>query len=68
MALDIKTGDAVYTVTATPTGTAAGAAGTDGPLATTSSSALGAVPTALGREMMAGMLALAGVAGVALAL
>lgn len=69
IAKDIKTGDAVFTVTSTPTVTGSGSTEATGDsVASSSSSGMGAVPTGIGREMAASVIALAGAAGVALML
>ncbi|KAF3018863.1 hypothetical protein E8E14_007892 [Neopestalotiopsis sp. 37M] len=69
IAKDIKTGDAVFTVTSTPTITGSGSTEATGDsVASSSSSGMGAAPTGIGREMAASVIALAGAAGVALML
>ncbi|KAI1880317.1 hypothetical protein JX265_001938 [Neoarthrinium moseri] len=67
MAKEIKTGSAVFTVTSTPTNAGSPDA-TGESVASSSSSAVAAAPTSVGREMAASIIALAGAAGVALVL
>ncbi|KAI1496523.1 hypothetical protein F5X99DRAFT_66703 [Biscogniauxia marginata] len=65
MAKDIRTGSAVYTITSVPTSTATEEGG-DAPMTTSSSDM--AMPTGPDRSMMAGVMGMAGILGVVLAL
>ncbi|KAI5920925.1 hypothetical protein F4810DRAFT_713123 [Camillea tinctor] len=65
MAKDIRTGSAVFTVTSTPTPTAT-AEGGDAPVPTSSSDM--AMPTGADRGVMAGVVGMAGILGIALVL